>query len=494
MTPILAVLLKELRELLSRPGQVLTLIVGPLALMVCFGLGSEASARPPETIVVVPAGQPRPRLLEEHQRQFDEFLRVTDYTDDEALARERLRQGRVDAVVILPASPFETIAGGEQATIRVLYDQIDPIWRWVVPNFAQILANAINREIFLETVGTEQRDVSEALADVDLVLEALRLAVQAADAGDRAAAHERLAEARAAADELASALEELGGSGALLRGTVVQIGQRLAQAEALLRASEGASEGDSRPLRERLGLVDSLAQVQRLRAGLERVATVSPEVIIAPLAVETQNVARLEPDIVTFYAPAVLALIVQHIAVSMGSLALVRERLSGVFELYRVAPLSNLQLLLGKYAAYLCFTLAIAGVVLAVLLGVLRVPLLGSPWRLVLVLVLLALASVGLGLLFSLLAGSERQAVQFSMLSLLGMVFFSGFSLPLDALRFPATALAALLPATYGVQLLQDVMLQGRGGKDELVIALAIMSLALGGGCWGLLHWRTNAR
>jgi ABC-2 type transport system permease protein len=492
MTAILAVLLKELRELVSRPGQVLTLIVGPLALMICFGLGSEASARPPETIVVVPPGQPRPRLLQEHQRQFDAFLRVTDYTDDEALARERLRQGQVDAVVILPDRPFETIATGEQATIRVLYDQIDPIWRWVVPNFTQILASAINREIFLQTLGTEQRDVGAALADVDLLLEALRLAVEAADAGDRAAVHERLAQARAATDELARALEELGGAGALLRGAVVQIGRRLTQAETLLRASEGP--GDGRPLRERLGLVDSLAQVQRLRASLERVATVSPEVIIAPLAVETQNVARLEPDIVTFYAPAVLALIVQHIAVSMGALALVRERLAGVFELYHVAPISNLQLLVGKYVAYLCFTLAIAGVVLAVLLGVLGVPLLGSPWRLGLVLVLLALASVGLGLLFSLLAGSERQAVQFSMLSLLGMVFFSGFSLPLDALRFPATALASLLPATYGVQLLQEVMLQGGGGKSNLVLALAAISVVLGGGCWGLLHWRTKAR
>ena len=76
-------------------------------------------------------------------------------------------------------------------------------------------------------------------------------------------------------------------------------------------------------------------------------------------------------------------------------------------------------------------------------------------------LLLLALAAVGLGFVLSLLASSERQAVQLSMLALLGVVFFSGFALPLHALEQPALSVSYALPATYGVVLLQDVMLRG---------------------------------
>jgi ABC-2 type transport system permease protein len=89
-------------------------------------------------------------------------------------------------------------------------------------------------------------------------------------------------------------------------------------------------------------------------------------------------------------------------------------------------------------------------VALVVLVWGLGVPLFGSIWRLGVTRLLLALASVGLGFALSLLAASERQAVHFSMLALLTVVFFSGFPLPLDQLRQPALTVSYVLPATYG--------------------------------------------
>ena len=168
-------------------------------------------------------------------------------------------------------------------------------------------------------------------------------------------------------------------------------------------------------------------------------------------------------------------------------------RHAGTFELYTVAPTSNLQLLVGKYLAYLLFTLAIGGVLLGVLISpLLDVPLFGSPWQVALTLLLLALASIGLGLAFSLLATSERQAVQFAMLSLLGVMFFSGIALPLDALLTPALVCSYALPATYGVQLLQDIMLRGIPGSGRALLILAAMAAGLFAACLALLRWRTR--
>ncbi|GAB4193498.1 MAG: hypothetical protein OHK0022_08470 [Roseiflexaceae bacterium] len=491
---IVTITLKELRELISRPWQAITLIAGPLALMVCFGIGSDTTANPPRAIVVVPPGQEQPRLLRDYQRQFDQFLDVVAYSDDPEQARAELRRGAVEAVVILPPAPFDTIASGKQATIQVLYNQIDPLWRWVVPNFTQVMAGEINREIFLQTVGQQQSGVSRAGEDVRLVQRALDLAIDAAEAGDRVAVRDRLRDAQTQSDALDQSLDQLGPEAAPLRTSVSQLRQRLAQAEQLLAAPPTAVAATPLALRQQLGLDDSRSRVEQLATTLQRLADVPPEVVISPLTVDARNVARLEPDIVVFYAPAILALLTQHIAVSIGALAFVRERLSGSFDLYTVAPMARITLLLGKYLAYMLFTLVVIVAVVVLLLAGLNVPLLGSPWRFGLILLLLAAASVGLGLFLSLLSTSERQAVQFAMLALLGIVFFSGFTLPLGLLLPGARVLAGLLPATYGVLLFQDVMLRGTAGSDAALLGLAAIATVLFGGCFGLLHWRTRAR
>lgn len=54
------------------------------------------------------------------------------------------------------------------------------------------------------------------------------------------------------------------------------------------------------------------------------------------------------------------------------------------------------------------------------------------------------------GFACSLLATSERQAMQFSLLALLRSVVFSGFALPLNTLRQPALTMSYALAVTYG--------------------------------------------
>jgi ABC-2 type transport system permease protein len=76
-------------------------------------------------------------------------------------------------------------------------------------------------------------------------------------------------------------------------------------------------------------------------------------------------------------------------------------------------------------------------------------------------LALLILASLGIGLLISILSKSETQAVQLSMLMLLLSIFFGGFFLPLENFWEPIRAVSYLLPLTPGILGLQDIMLRG---------------------------------
>lgn len=494
LTEIATVTLKELRELFHRPLLVLTMILGPLLILIVFGIGSSTKQRPPRAIVVVPEAQEKPRLVQDFEREFNESLNVVEYTSDEAYARDRLSQDAIDAVLILPASPFETIAGGQPATIRVLYNQIDPLWNGLVPRFARGLAGDINRGIYLQNAGAQRLTLTAAAADLDVLLRALDIAVEAADRGDWTEARRQIDSALDGGDRLADLLGDLGPEAEPLRSQVDHANSQLGKADDSLAASAPVAAPQAGEAEiDRLGLRQVRHNLQALRDAITAFTTVPPEVVIAPLAVQAELIAQLKPDFLTFFAPAILALVVQHVAVSLGSLALVSERLAGSFDLYSIAPISPLSLLLGKYVAYNLFTLVIAGALLGVLLLGMQVPLLGSAWRMALVVLLLAVASVGLGFTLSLLAASERQAVQLSMLSLLGIVFFSGFALPLAALRQPAIGVAYSLPATYGVILLQDIMLRGRAGSDQLVLALSIIAAGLFIACIALLRWRIKA-
>jgi hypothetical protein len=92
----------------------------------------------------------------------------------------------------------------------VLYNQIDPLWRWIVPNFTEVMAGAINREIFLQTLGEQQAGLDVAAQDIDLIMRALDLAIEAAESGDRVEARRHVQEALAHSDDLEGRLAPLG--------------------------------------------------------------------------------------------------------------------------------------------------------------------------------------------------------------------------------------------------------------------------------------------
>jgi ABC-2 type transport system permease protein len=192
---------------------------------------------------------------------------------------------------------------------------------------------------------------------------------------------------------------------------------------------------------------------------------VSPQVVAAPTRADPKNLAPETPTVVAYFAPAVLALVLQHMAVTLTALSMVRERLSGAMDIFRVAPLRTLEILVGKYLAYGFFNLSVAALISFLLVLGLKIPLLGTAGEMAGVVLLLSFASLGLGLLISTVVDSERQAVQVAMLVLLASVFFSGFVLPLDQFLPPLRIAAYGLPVTHGIQLLQDFML--RGGTNQ---------------------------
>jgi len=227
---------------------------------------------------------------------------------------------------------------------------------------------------------------------------------------------------------------------------------------------------------------------------LGETSTIPPAVIAAPTRADPHNLAPIDPTLTSFFGPAVLALILQHMAVTLTALSLVRERHTGVFDVLRVSPVSAIEIILGKMIAFGILGAGVSAVILGLLVNAFHAPFLGDVGLVGITIGLVLAASLGLGLLISVISDSERQAVQLALLVLLGSVFFSGFVLDVQQFAPAVQVIGDLLPVTHGIRLLQDLMLRGATTESWRLMVLVAITLVTLATTWVFLRRGLSAR
>lgn len=469
-----AYFLKEVNEIRRQPLLILSLVVGPLLVLIIFGASYQNSNPRVRTAIVLPPGG-IPGLSEEQIRNivglnFD--LRAI--TEDQAASEAQLAAGDLDLIQILPANIATALQSGETPQIQFRSNAINPLVEGWVQYLAYAEVNEINKEILRQTTAQAQAqaaDVQLKVIDAEgrvMQLEgelgqADRVALQA-QVGDLIVVLEALEALLPAAAVFATTEPEL----ADLPGLVARLKSNLQAIE------RGLAEGR---LETFIGEVREAGNdLARLNGALGIFIDLVPERLISPVTQTYSNIRGSAYSAVLFYAPGVLALLVQHTAMTLGALAMVRERLMGAFEVFRVAPVTMTQLLIGKYLGYTLF-IALSSTVLIVAMVLLGVPLLGAWWQFALLILLLTLASLGVGFLISTLSGSDSQAIQLAMITLLMSIFFSGFFIALDSFATPALAVSYSIPMTHGVAGLQNLMLRGIPPAPLTWIALGVITV-----------------
>ena len=220
--------------------------------------------------------------------------------------------------------------------------------------------------------------------------------------------------------------------------------------------------------------------LEEVADALPQLSTIDPAVLVRPFTADTQSVVPVDVDPIDYFAPSAIVLLLQHLALTFAALSLVRDRELGVLELLRVGPLSSIEILAGKTIAYLLVGAGVGAALIAAAVNLLGVPFVGSVLWVALAVVAVLLASLALGMVLSMISGSETQAVQYAMLSLLAGMFFSGFILDVDDLAVPIRYLAYVLPVTYGIDMMRDVMLRGVSVEPADVIGLGALVVVYG--------------
>jgi ABC-2 type transport system permease protein len=252
-----------------------------------------------------------------------------------------------------------------------------------------------------------------------------------------------------------------------LRGQITRFMEELDKLDAFIES------GQVREQLEQMQVIQD--QIENLQGTIGIFVRLPPEVIVSPVHVDYSNQRGQAYSLMVYYTPRVLTLLIQHLAITLGALSLVRERLIGAFEMFRIAPLSIAQILLGKTAAYSLYVLVMT-IALSLLLRALNVPLLGGPLQTIGLVLMLTLASVGIGMLISAISSSDSQAIQLTMLFLLLSVFFTGFFLPLEGFTSLAQPISTILPMTHGLEGLQMLMLIGRSPPASVWISLGAIT------------------
>jgi len=445
-----------------------------------FGLGYRQDPPPFRTVLVL--GSDEAQLAadrEDLDEAFGAAIELVGTSTDPNAARRQLAEGDVDLLIIAPENPMSTLDAGERALFTVVHGEVDPVMTSAIDLVAQSSIDEINRRVLSDVVSTAQSE-SE---DLDVVLggmeEASSVLVTALENGDRDAATQttqrlrdhlgRVETSTGQVDALYSSVgRSLGGSQERDVGT---LGQSLDQAQAddPETALEGAREFESQitDLREQIGTAQAL----------------EAEILVSPFAVEVEQINDSPAQVSVFYAPATVLVLIQHLAVTFAALSLVRERQLGLTEVFRASPLGPGEAVAGKYLGFGVLALAVAAGLTAVMLGF-GVTVGGFWFAYTLVMVLLVLAALGLGFLISGVARTDSQAVQYVMIVLLLTIFFTGFVLPLDQLAAPVHVISYMVPVTYGIEALHDILFRGVPVDPTMLFGLGAYAVFTAVGAW----------
>ena len=481
---------KELRTVLRQKRLVATLVLGPFLILLLFGVGFRGGQSPVRGVVVLPSDLDAEQDVQQFQEKFSSgaFI-IESVTSDTEAAQGQLDRREVDAAIVLPSNAFDSLLEGQSANIEVLINEINPVRRsWIEYN-TFVAVSTINKAILTETV-REGRSPTKQLGETSAQLNSQSAGIkQSIDANDAPAATARIAQmardvtvARAAANEALGSLTLAGKSlGAKTTATVVaRVTDHLNKIEADLNGlAAGMRTTDPTGNDQRQRAATLQLNTQALKVDADKIVAIPPEVFVSPLSAKTRNLAAVDATYIAFYAPAVIALLLQHLAISLVALSIVRERLLGAMEIFRVSPVSTMTIVLGKSIAFAAISLAVGGVLVILVNRGLNVPVFGDIRNLWISLSVVVFASLGVGFLFGTISRTENQAVQLTMLSLIASTFFGGFFIALDQLQPFARILSYILPVTYGIRNLQDVMLGGLMPSPMFVAGPIILGLVI---------------
>lgn len=160
-------------------------------------------------------------------------------------------------------------------------------------------------------------------------------------------------------------------------------------------------------------------------------------------------------------APLIMGFLVFFFTFIFSGIAFIREKLTGTLERMMATPIRRKEIVLGYFLGFGIF-MALQTIIMQLFATlVLKIPLQGGYFSIMLIFLLLAAQSLALGLALSAFARNEFQLFQFIPIIIVPQILFSGLFDLKDAPMW-VKFLSNIFPLTYGVQAIKGIAIQGK--------------------------------
>ena len=190
-------------------------------------------------------------------------------------------------------------------------------------------------------------------------------------------------------------------------------------------------------------------------------------------------------------APVVVGFFAYFFVFILTGISFLRERIGGTLERLLATPVSRAEIVLGYSLGFGFFATIQVAIVLAFVLGRFDIPALGpipafaiglgvhtvgNPLIAYLLVLVLGLGAVSLGIFLSTFARTELQVLQFIPIVIVPQGLLGGFFWPIDQLPSLLQPIARILPVTYAIDGLRQVMIAGADlSSPQVLLDLGVL-------------------
>jgi ABC-2 type transport system permease protein len=205
----------------------------------------------------------------------------------------------------------------------------------------------------------------------------------------------------------------------------------------------------------------------------------------ASLPIVTSTRVLYNPDMIDiwFLLPGLVGMLLQTLAVQQAALIMVRDRELGTIEQILVTPTRPLELVLSKMIPLLALCLMALGVIVGLGVFWFGVPFRGSLFLYFWLALLFIASSLGLGMLVSVRATTQRQAQQSALATMMFGLLLSGMIYPRQAMPLIPRLIGDILPMTYFIRISRGIFTKGVGvsfvWQDALTLAIYVAIILL---------------
>ncbi|MGC9358602.1 MAG: ABC transporter permease, partial [Anaerolineae bacterium] len=188
-------------------------------------------------------------------------------------------------------------------------------------------------------------------------------------------------------------------------------------------------------------------------------------------------------DDLVFIMPGLAAMLLQILSVNMTAQSVVREYEMGTIEQLLVTPARPLELVVGKLVPNILVAFLSLMVITLFAVFWFDVPFQGNPWLYGWLSLLFIISGLGLGLLVSTVAHTQKEAQQITATLMLLSQLLTGFIYPRSPMPPVVRGVGNLIPLTYFIRIIRGILTKGVGMAFfwSDVVALVIYSAVVMG-------------